>query len=463
MGGGLIQLVAYGAQDVYLTGNPQVTHFKTIYRRHTNFAIESVRQTFNENPDWGRKIHTIVSRNGDLINKAYIKIRLPSVTVAAGTSFRWLNWIGQVLIKTIELEIGGQRIDKLYSDWIHIWNELSLPNDKQLAYAKMVGNSGRINNPVAGPATVAGETLYVPLDFFWNRSPGLALPLIALQYHEVRINIELNQLANCYWSGSVATGSPTTTMTGVTIGSLEECTMYIDYIYLDTDERRKFAQSSHEYLIEQLQYTGDESATGTNTNVKLDLNHPVKEIVWVVQRDTNVSSNAPWGKQWFNYTDEYDYSLSGTTSSSTVGSYASSNISGSGSGVLPGLATGSANNIYVPTSFDVGRNPINTAVLKLNGYDRFTERDSDFFNVIQPFQHHTNVPSCGINVYSFALRADEHQPSGTCNFSRIDNANLVMNLTSNALSAGNCTVRVYATNYNILRIMSGMAGVAFSN
>jgi hypothetical protein len=336
----------------------------------------------------------------------------------------------------------------------------------------MVGNTPYLTTPSATTGvTVAGDTLYIPLEFFFNRNPGLALPLIALQYHEVKINLELNDVKNCYWAGTVSGGVPTTAMNNVTVRSLESCTLFVDYVYLDTDERRRFAQVSHEYLIEQLQFTGDESTSNTNNKFKLNFNHPTKELVWVVSRDLNVSDSAPWGKQWFNYTDAYDYTYSfGSTNSSPVGAWALSNTSlltpeagDVKAGAMPGIAAGGANNVFVPVSFENGTNPVSTALLQLNGHDRFSARDGKYFNLVQPYQHHENVPSAGINVYSFALRPEEHQPSGTCNFSRIDNATLQLTLTSDTVTGGSAKVRIYAVSYNVLRIMSGMGGLAYSN
>lgn len=461
-----MQLVAYGAQDVYLSGNPQITFFKVVYRRHTNFAMESIEQVFNGAADFGRKVTATISRNGDLIHKTYLRVQLPAVSVKAGASFRWLNWVGHILIKSVEIEIGGQRIDKHYGDWLHIWNELTQTAGHQLGYANLVGNLPALTNPVVNTGTsaitVPGQILYVPLEFWWCRNPGLALPLIALQYHEVKINLELNDARACYWAGTTAAGVTTTDLSQASVPSLSAASLFVDYIYLDTDERRRFAQAAHEYLVEQLQFTGDESTSQTQNKFKLNFNHPCKELIWVVQPDENVSDSAPMGKQWFNYTDSFDMSYSNIVpfdndSAGQVGQ--------------PGLAAGGANNVYLPVNFDGGENPVATAKLQLNGHDRTSERDGKYWSVVQPYQHHENVPTKGINVYSFALKPEEHQPSGTCNMSRIDNATLNITLTPNtvqktvgsATSSRSAKVRVYAVNYNVLRIMSGMGGLAYSN
>jgi len=401
MGGGLLQLVAYGAQDVYLTGNPQITFFKVAYRRHTNFSMESIEQTFNGTADFGRRVTCQVSRNGDLIHRMYLQVTLPALTSAK----QWTDYVGLALVKNVELEIGGQRIDKQYGDWMYIWNELSLPFGKRDGFKAMVGSS----LSYAGGSTTA-EVLYIPLEFWFCRNPGLALPLIALQYHEVKVNLEFRQLSEL---GAYNLGGG---FLGLASGSLGTSSLWVDYVFLDTDERRRFAQLSHEYLIEQLQFTGDESVTASSasTKVKLNFNHPVKELVWVMQRDSVVTSS----NDWFNFSDN-----------------------------------------QVEAS---GANLVTASKLQLNGHDRFAERAGGYFNLVQPYQHHENIPTNeGINVYSFALKPEEHQPSGTLNMSRIDSAVLTVGHANLGAFAGK--IRVYAVNYNVLRVMSGMGGLAYSN
>jgi hypothetical protein len=499
--GGLMQLVAYGAQDVYLTANPQVTFFKQLYRRHTNFAMESIEQTFNGVANFNKRVTCTISRNGDLISRIYLQVTLPSIDVDntfgdGSGNFSWVPFVGQFLIDEVEVEIGGQRIDKHYGDWLHIWNELTLPTGKAREYLSMVNGFGGITAVAAGDASgscstcvteptayaaqlaacmnanLAGlgsdcalglstcynsayvdaspaqlnsgagclipeQTLYIPLEFWFNRHTGLALPLIALQYHEVKINLTFNDwryLVNMEGINGAATSY-------LNQQGLQAASLYVDYIYLDTEERRRFAQVAHEYLIEQLQFTGEESVTSSSNKIQMSFNHPVKELIWVVQNpsylDCNSATNQPW-----RYTDAY-----------------------------------------------MG-NPVAVAKIQLNGHDRFSEREGKYFNTVQPYQHHTASPSTGINVYSFALKPEELQPSGSCNFSRIDNA--VLNLTlqpstfltaidsfnanddtpssfpstntyTTTPSQNSALVRIYAVNYNVLRIMSGMGGLAYSN
>lgn len=466
MGGGLMQLVAYGAQDIYLTGNPQITFFKVIYRRHTNFSMESIEQTFNGQADFGRKVTCLISRNGDLIHRMYLRVELDDVTLMKPTSagtigFRWVDWLGHALIKNVEVEIGGQKIDKHYGEWLHIYNELTQTAGHALGYANMVGNTPNLTDlttiadtAAAGSVKKAGSVLYIPLQFWFCRNPGLALPLIALQYHEVKVNIEFRDAADVYWAGKKAVDANSadiwvTDKSVVSVPKMKTASLYVDYIYLDTDERRRFAQASHEYLISQLQYTGEESITGQKYKGKLNFNHPCSELVWVVQPDAMLdepavpfSFTAKPGKQWFNFTDARD-------------STAALDVAGVS-------AAGGAASVLTSVVFGAGVNPVLMAKLQLNGHDRMAERDGRYYGLVQPYQHHENVPSAGINVYSFALKPEQHQPSGTCNMSRIDTATLDASLVP-SFAGKSSKIKVFAVNYNVLRIMSGMGGLAYSN
>jgi len=548
MGGALMQLVAYGAQDVFLTGTPEITFWKVSYRRHTNFAMESIEQTFSGQADFGRRVTCTISRNGDLAYRTYLQVTLPEINqqlAATGKNVyaRWLDFPGEQLIAQVEVEIGGQRIDRQYGDWMHIWNQLTLSSEQQRGYFKMIGHTTQltyltdpafadVNGPCAssgGPSQVCAPrktlpetTLYIPLLFWFCRNPGLALPLIALQYHEVKINIDFRPIGECLWAVSTlnaVAGSGSQSVSSAYQQSLVAASLYIDYIFLDTDERRKFAQNPHEYLIEQLQFTGDESVGSSSNKIKLNFNHPCKELIWVVQPDSNVDYCSSLeggqtlykilGAQPFNYTDAIDalpnaiHAFGGPVATSGTNNFVASNglfqmsdaldsttinyAPGFGSasvsvntvgndwganwqndGVESGSYVSDAGTfVLAETALDMhcwGENPVVTAKLQLNGQDRFSEREGSYFDVVQPGQHHTRAPDTGINVYSFALRPEEHQPSGTCNFSRIDNAVLQLVLSSPTVTGTQTAkVRVYAVNFNVLRVMSGMAGIAYSN
>jgi hypothetical protein len=440
MGGGLLQLVAYGAQDVYLTGNPQITFFKAAYRRHTNFAIEAIEQTFNGNATFGSRVTCQITRNGDLINRVYLRATFTNTgseaaADAENNGVALVPYFGLKLLKTIELEIGGQRIDKHYSEWLYIWNELSLPYGKRNGYYTMVGGD-RFNHSIYLPAK-RSYTVHVPLEFWFCRNVGLALPLIALQYHEVKINIDLEAKTNLVdqtgnysdkafalldLNGKPVSGSKVNSaLTGSPDNlSLTNVNLWVDYIFLDTDERRRFAQLSHEYLIEQLQFTGSDTITSANTtkSIRMNFNHPCKELVWYV-KPTKDSGAFAYNLYWNNFSTR-----------------------------------NKDNNQWL------GNNPVVQAKIQLNGNDRFAERAGNYFSLVQPYQHHDNTPDAfheGINVYSFAIKPEEHQPSGTLNMSRIDTA--ILSVSSSVVG----DIYIYTTNYNVLRILSGMGGLAYSN
>lgn len=506
MGGGLLQLVVKGNQDVFLTGNPQITFFKMIHKQHTNFSMESIEQNFNGTVDFGRKLNCIISRNGDLIHKMYLSVVLPKIDCETSSSnkFRWLNWLGHNIIKNVYIEIGGQIIDEHYGEWLHIWNELSQKSGKQGGYANMVGNVPRLtqviqgnNNTDKSSSTIPETTLYIPLQFWFCKNPGLALPLIALQYNEVKVVVEINDASSCCWATGKYKLTPPT---------LVNASLYVDYIYLDAEERRKFSQQKHEYLIEQLQYNGQEILNTQTNKIKLNFNHPVKELIWVVQPISNIDityTNNLGGPQFFNYTDAIDSTYFSGTPNDPMGGGMTGGNSNNISWGLPitnnatNITDNNSNNIVAPVAgqingqlsnigfnsittpsihtellgsnnvnlplFDSGYNPILSCKIQINGNDRFSKRDGKYFNMIQPYQHHTNIPSTGINLYSFALYPEDHQPSGTCNFSNVDTSNLLFTLTSQSVVLQRkCNIRIYGVNYNILKIDAGMGRLAYS-
>lgn len=403
-GGGLMQLVAYGAQDVYLSGNPQVTFWKMVYKRHTNFAMQSVEAVFNGAVGFGRRVTCVVPRVGDLMGKTYLQATLPEIKPLAADAaptdtYNWINEVGHFLIDEIEVQIGGQIIDKHYGLWLSIWSQLALDINKHEGYNDMICRSDDMVTPAQN---LPEKIVYVPLQFWFCKHEGLALPLIALQYHEVRFVLEFAPIDKLINVNGTAYDPANT--------DIQRASLYIDYIFLDTDERRRMAQTSHEYLIDQLQFTGSEDISNSSRGIKLNFNHPVKELVWVTTSDKR---------------DPPVYDIDGTNGP---------------------------------------ENPIDECKLQFNGHDRFSVRKGRYFNLVQPYQHHTRIPhSHGINVYSFALYPELEQPSGASNFSRIDNAVLNLTITDVAKAELSVEAWIFACNVNVLRIMSGMGGMAFSN
>jgi hypothetical protein len=413
---GVVDLVAYGSLDTYLTGNPQITFFKTVYRRHSNFAIESVEQTFTQKPQFGKKTIITISKIGDLLQNMYALITLPALT---DPSNYYYYGVGNLVIKKIDLLIAGTVIDTHYADWLNIWGELTNCDEKAVAYDKMVYNYFNITG------VSSSFTCYVPLQFWFNRNPGLALPLIAIQGNEIQLAFEFEEWSNLYKNAGATQAA----------GDLD-CRIFGDFVFLETEERRKIAQSTHEYLIDQVQYNEFLVASGsTFYNAKLKFNLPVKELIWV--HSPTILSN--YGG--------FDYSYNGGT-------------------------------ILDSHTFTSGK-------LVINGSDRMSERYADYFYLVQNFQRHTRVPRTDfvhttynniftkqngqyrnyIYTYSFSLDPEIHQPSGVCNFSRIKSSELQLkyNNTSYTDFAYSRMLKVFAVNKNILKIGGGVVGVIYSN
>jgi hypothetical protein len=549
MAGGLMQLVAYGAQDIYLTGNPQITFFKAVYRRYTNFAIETIEHAFIGNFDFGKRVTTILTRNADLINKIYIKVTVSSVD-PDGNNFGWIKKLGHAIINQVEFEIGGTIIDRQTGTWMDIWYNLTRNSNHESGYSKMIGNIPELtkyNNEIKEE-----YTLLIPLQFWFNRYVGLSIPLIALQYHDARIHVTFSNKENLIIRDRNFDDS---------IIRMNNSSLLVNYIYLDTEERKRFAQVGHEYLIEQTQFNGVELATDLVKRYKLDYNHPTKEIIWAIKNgnftngkrfiyyshldnwtdpiptDTNelitpiqeaackiitesisigINPETIVGGTWveiienefetigsINVQNNSTKSVYINSNSLSIGEYGITNKiniditigideSVTCSNIETTLtirdfsipyeyytvdtrATNTDPFIYQFSNYgmmiDGSGNPIDQALIQFNGHDRFDRREGSYFNYVQPYQHHTNTPVDGINLYSFALYPEEHQPSGTANLSRIDSSILTLWFVPQTIGDGspsinylneNTNLWIFGINYNVLRIMSGFAGLAYS-
>ena len=411
--GGLLQLVALGKQDVFLTGNPQMTWFKMVYRRYTNFAIESQPMYFDGTADFGKRITCLVPRRGDLLSQVMLEVTLPALKLTTGESVSYVNSIGHALIQEITIEVGEQEIDRQNGEWMEIWSNYTTTTDKKTGFYNMIGKVDGYTPPsLFGPLN-----LYIPLRFWFCKNPGMALPLIALQYHPVRINLTLRPLSQLYYDPGLTKAGCTTLE--ILPASIQAMMLWGDYIYLDVEERRRFVSNTHEYLIEQTQYTSQiPIAPGASSGaLRLEFNHPIRELFWYVQRDDMT-----------RYHEYFNYSSLGT--------------------------------------FEVGNRTdmLSTALLQLDGFDRFQLRDAGYFRLVQPWQYHTVIPEeYFLYSYSFALRPEDAQPTGSMNASRIDNIVLQVTINPNLVNAvGTLHSRVYATNHNVFRVADGFGGVLFT-
>ena len=417
-GGAALQLIARGRQDIYLVGNPQITFFKQVYRRYTNFSMESQPIYFDGTANFGRRISAIIPRKGDLLHRMMLEISLPMVVVGDPDT-SWVNGIGHALIEEVTIEIGEKEIDKQTGEWLHVWSSLTTSNSKQTAYYNMVGRQTAYTQD-AQPGPIK---LYIPLRFWFCNNIGMALPLIALQTHPVRLTVKFRDLQQLFYRNSLQSNC-TQTIDQVNI---TDVTLYGDYIYLDIEERRKFASVKHEYLIEQIQYSPLNSipANASVANIPLNFNHPIKELIWLVQQTRMSETNE-------------------------IFKYSSIQLNEAG------------------RPYDL----ILDAVIKFDGFDRFKKRDISYFRLVQPYQYHTAVPDDFIYLYSFSINPEDSQPSGSFNASRLDSLVLTftMNNTLNNTNSSmfiapivqkDSTCVVYAVNYNVLRIVAGMGACLF--
>lgn len=408
--GAFLQLAAYGSQDLYITGNPQITHFKSVIKRHTNFAIENIENYFDGKPAPGQKLHCKIQRTGDLIHKIYLQVDLPNLQNLTGLNSiytSWANGIGFVLIDYIEIQIGDRVVDKQYGQWMNIWSELITPESKKNALYSMVGKHDFFTSTTqSGPLR-----LYIPLYFWFCNDIGLSLPTIALQNQDVRFNLKLKDfdllwVLNCF----------NTTKNKLTCDlTFDHLSLLVDYIFLDDDERRYFAKNKHFYLIEQVQHISQSiDITRQDNAIDLPFNHPVKELLWVIQGD-NIKLN----NQWLNYSNEL--------------------IS-----------------VFKPTPPP----PITSAVIRFEGVELFKERSEEYFRIVLPSKYHTHVPNNFIYTYSFSFDPEKIQPTGSVNFSRLDNPTLHIKTKKNT---PHTVIDIYAINYNIFRIENGFSGILFAN
>ncbi len=394
-----------------------------VYRRYTNFSIESQIIPFDNQADFGRRITVTLPRKGDLLGPLWLEIQLPALRDSVtGAPLSYTNSVAHALIQEVSLEIGEQEIDKQTGEWMELWSNYTVGEDKKQAWNNMIGKvaGGSQGNAPSTTLNLFGPfSLYVPLRFWFCKNPGLYLPLLALQYHPIRVNIKLRPLNEMFVVDVPGTNPCDITAASASITSMN---LYGDFVHLDVEERRRFVSNAHDYLIEQVQYTNSLPIDSSSITVQLpmEFNHPIRELFWFIQRDAAVNAH-----QWFNYSN---LAISESTTSVT------------------GL-----------------QNPITSALIKLEGMDRFDERTADYFRLVQPYQYHTVVPLDDfVYSYSFCFRPEDTQPSGSMNASRIDT--LTLQLTMNNMvspARGKSNARIYALNHNVLRIVDGFGGLLF--
>ena len=503
MPGGLIQLKAYGAQDLNLTGNPQISFFKTVYRRYTNFAMEyytlfpEVNLALSENDTVVYKFD--IKRNGDLVNNIYFNFTIPDIYSNENRNFQWIKNLGTSIIHKVGIFIGGSLIDESYGEWMNIWNELSLDENKKEKYNDMIGNTPEFYSPSLALGnggyypeknkladtipSIRGKIIRVPLIFWFNKNSSLALPLIALQYNPVSINVEVRKILDLYTIIDINNSSEshkcrikpskenksydTKYKINNFIKGLDNTNdfeinpyLHINYIYLGKEEMNKFAKSEHKYLISQVK-KNNFTAVGSAT-LSLSIHNPVYYMVIVAKR-TDIEDRNDWN----NYTNWINENIPPYS------------ITGFNNPYFEKHLDYLDNNTYLLServiekfgNYELKKSPfiIKSMQLKLDGTDRFANEGFDFFNKSMPYNYSKRIPKDGIYFYSFSLNPFEYQPSGSCNMSRFSNIELfIETVESPTIPTNNeklykYDIDVYTVNYNILRIFGGMGNVEFSN
>jgi len=422
MSGALLQLVALGDQDKRLTGNPEISFFKVVFRKHTNFAIETVEIQANSRSTNGS--HTMVFpilRIGDMLSKLVLEVTLPKISITGGTYLNWTNNTAHAYLKECSITFNGQVIDKHKGEWLDIRNELT---DKDRSQFTML-NKHLCKNTYLKSGSISDETndlkMYIPLQFWFCKHIGSSLPLIALQNTPVQIKATFR---------SIDTIINTDSTNAISENGTVSVKLLADYIYLEEEERRKFANEIHEYLIEQVKTQRCE----LKSQFFLTFNHTIKNIIWVFRsQNTYKASN----------TGNRDATLNKSGTIENSNDY------------LNYIAhSTSLSEIFHGTK---SIEPFSNFSLKLNGKDRFQKRPASYFRTVEPYRAGYNVPSKHIYVYSFALHPMNLQPSGTLNFSRIDN--VTMNFDTLSGTTDDSIIDVFAINYNILKIREGHVGL----
>lgn len=416
--GGLIQLVtAVGEQDTYLTKFPEISFFRSVYKRHTNFSIETVEEIFRSSVTFGKQTRCELKKYGDMISNITLYISIGSLNNVK-KKFGWTNSIGHALLKSVCLEIDGRQIDKHYGEWLEIWSELTQTYEKRMGYNQMIG---KVDFNAYTPNTFTDSLeLYIPLNFFFCKNYGSSLPILALYNSKIELIFDFRIFDECwvYIDKKEKTIPQKPNM---------NAKLLIEYIYLDINERNYILNSSNTYLIEQLHFTGNIEVNSSTGNLPIYFTGIIKELIWVLHRsdviETSVNSIDTMGNDWFNF---------------------------------------STNSVRNNTNIDVFK----TGVIQINGIDLFKEREASFFRLLQPYYKHTRVPSNYIYTYSFSLRPEELQPTGHLNFSMIDNARILLNnvfTQSDKYNSLKYYAAVYGIGYNLFSISDGKGGLLFLN
>lgn len=442
-----MQIVAYGQQDVYITGNPDITFFQLVYKRHTNFAMENIQQTYSGTLGNLNQITVLIAKNGDLAGEMYVELQpIEGLKNFSNVNHYSTEWLAERAIASVELNIGGQLVDKHYQKWWRLYSELYLPADKKRLWAKMT------SYPIDTTSADDTRKVFLPLLFFFNRNPGLYLPIMALSQSEVKLIFNLSgKFANYF--------------------TLTRFTLWCNFVFIDTEERKRLMVKGRDYLIEQVQHQGAISVTQGATQYKtLNYVNPVKELIWCFEPSNRTVGESVY---WNTTYPAYQCTITSNPMSNTAVGVTSTDVQSTGGTLslairdMSAVATRAhsgywleepASNLF--NTYSVG--PMKEFLLQFNSVDRFKEQSGKYFNQIQPYQYHSGCPYPGIYSYSFALKPEEYQPSGACNFSRFDSIQAKVTMKSMSDADKLDLMYMFAVSYNVFSVKNGMGGLLFS-
>ena len=532
MGGGEIQLVAYGIENIYLTSDPQITFFKTVYRRHTNFSTEEIPLYFNQIPNFGEKVSCIINSEGDLLNNIGIVIKLPLIKDLSNENtvinnynysdyqynkFAWVRKIGYHILKSVEIEINGRVIDRHYGEWLNIWNELTMSSDQIEGNNINIGNIPQLYNFTSNKNEYI---LRIPLQFWFCRGSGLSLPIVSLQYSQIKINVEFNDLDDCFIKSPTHYIECTNNILNCVkyeyieqnINNEIRSGLFVDYDIFN--KRLYYIKLSSKKLIG---FNSDSTSilTENQKNELLQTNDAKKYIIKgnkskfeIIPIINGISkSNFISSFDYINISESYllvNYIFLDEEErlkiSQVKHEYLIEQLYFTPTTKLEGLNRNIKLTIEQPCKLitwitqrediynsgdifnytdsfikklyisdddvligeELGKSLILEETLLLNGKERISLRKNNYFNYCLSYENSKYNLSEGINLYSFALNPSQVQPSGTCNMSQIDSIELKLSLSELININNQVNFRAYSLVYNILRISNGLAGLLFT-
>jgi hypothetical protein len=492
MAGGLLLLAAYGKENLVLSYNPEITFFKVIYRRHTNFAIEPMEQPFKNTPNFGTRVSSHISQNGDLISNIYVVVDLPSIFPPTRTDisnsikkFAWVKKLGWALIRSVELIIDGILIDRHLGEWLNIWAELKITSEHKRGLDKMIGNIEELYNYSSGKQTYR---LHIPLSFWFCDYFSTSLPLIALLHNDIQVNVDFNEFKLCH------NVTPTHYITinenfvlfkegEILVQTLDNTTAKAEFIYFDVLTNKMYVNYISGTFISTIVTTN--SIVGVESNFIVTPKNNLEGGNLLIKDQDYFRGFSPSIENAFlvvNYvyldhaerlkfiTSNHEYLIQTVQFISDLPVFSHFNkikltFVNPCIEIIWRLVLNSnkIQNDFFNYQTERGTNIVTDAALLIDGLNRVNVYSGEYYSDVQNYLYHTNTSSPGLNIYSFSLHPQQYQPSGSLNFSKVKDVTLELNLDKTVTYQNNAFIQVFARSYNVLRIIDKRAALAYSS